>query len=103
MTTMADERASIARVSVVKYGAIPDASASTSAGVRTVSRRSGRARALFGALLAACVAVLGFCQFFTDVTPFAAIKLAVPTSNTIRIFGCCPALNAAIPALRVSE
>ena len=68
MTTMADERASIARVSVVKYGAIPDASASTSAGVRTVSRRSGRARALFGALLAACVAVLGFCQFFTDVS-----------------------------------
>ena len=32
-----------------------------------------------------------------------AIKLAVPTSNTISILGCCPALNAAIPALRVSE
>jgi hypothetical protein len=68
MRTNADERASIARVAVFKYGAIPEESA---AGVRAAgvsSRRSRAVRGFFGALLAACVAVLGFCQFFTDVS-----------------------------------
>ena len=76
MTTVSDESVSFARASAVKYGAVPDVSLVTRrAGVRAdYSRRSGRARALFGALLAACVGVLGFCQFFTDVSAAHAVS-----------------------------
>ena len=35
--------------------------------------------------------------------PAAAIMVAVPTSNTMRMWGCSFARNAAMPAFSVSE